>query len=179
MKLDRRWWGGVLAAAFASLHLSYIVWRTEPLSRGAFSIPSALRPAWDAYGNLSGACSGYSYFAPSVASQVIAHAEWLDQEGVPHHERRDGRAGESDLRTTAMFLMLQQLEATDMTARALGADVLQRHPEAEAVTVTLALYGVPTMEEYRGGLRPWEEVFYRAVVARRHDLRRATEGGQS
>lgn len=122
------------------------------------------------YGSLTGAGNGYSFFAPGVASQMVVTAEWIDDKRVPHSEIHDGRKGETEMRLTAMALALAKMNSNETVGRAIAAKVLNAHPETASVTVSVSLYIIPTMREFRDGSRPREQVLFRGVYVRRLDL---------
>jgi hypothetical protein len=153
---------------FVAFHLFCVVLRIAPFPKPWIS--SQILGFMNVYGSFTGAANGYSFFAPGVASQMIVNIQWLDGNGNSHKETHDGRGPETELRLTAMALALAQSNSNELLGRAFAAKVLSANPKVTSVTVSVALYVIPTMAEFRRGLMPREQVLYRGVFVRRGDL---------
>jgi hypothetical protein len=166
-----------LIFAFVAFHAFYVFTRVTPFRPPR--IPSPVKGAWESYGMLTGSATSYSFFAPSVASQMIVTNTWTNSGGNIRTEVHDGRHNEGELRLAAMALSLAQLDLTRLSARAMAADVFNRHREAKDVTVGVGVWVVPTMSQYRHGYRPFDQVFYRGTFERRRSADTATEVSNS
>ncbi len=122
------------------------------------------------YAALSGTDSAYSFFAPSVGTQLRASFELTDAEGKTSTDvLTTGTSHEADLRIgdmVAIFSMVGQ-DLQRSLAGSWAGRVLARHPEAEHVVVRLDAYDLPTMAEYREGKRPEWSPYYEAEFVRR------------
>lgn len=120
----------------------------------------------EAYGTWSGSNNNFGFFAPAVASQIrpqIAvriHGRWIPF-SLPVHST------ESQLRLHTLYSFFSVEEGQDLLARSWAAAAFRRYEQADAVSVKMQTYELPTRAKYLGGARPaWIE-FYRATFLRR------------
>ena len=119
------------------------------------------------YGALTGAERGFGFFAPEVTTEARAVFELVDAKGTTTIRRlEDGVTSESALRmysVTSQFW--QALDSGDTAIRhsmaaSLAGKMFARYPEAVQVSVKFDVYVIPTMEEFRDGVRPgWKRLY--------------------
>jgi hypothetical protein len=118
----------------------------------------------DWYGALSGADSGYGFFAPEVGSQTQAVLILTDDAGRTWTETLE----ESDNQEVRLRLgsMLSTVEEAPLRRGLLAtwaARAFGRHPEAREVIVRIEVFDVPTLAETRDGATPeWQVEFERS-----------------
>lgn len=133
-------------------------------------------PAWlvEWYATMSGAGSGYGFFAPAVGARYRARfvlrdvrgSTWtdtFDQSNSP--EARLRLAGSAD-RAFASGEAEQSAARRERLVKSWAAVMFSRHPGAASLTVIVEAYDVPTMAQYRSGQRPSWQVEYEAHVQR-------------
>lgn len=134
--------------------------------------PSARMLNW--YAIISGADSTFAFYAPNVSTPHRARFRLRDAEGTEWWDRFDATGSrEADLRlggvVDAAFMDEDVQKAHSWRndlVRSWAAAMLRRHPHAVSVTVIVEVYYVPTVADYRAGVRPsWREI-YRAEVLR-------------
>lgn len=124
------------------------------------------------YSDMTGASSGYGFFAPGVGSQLRAKFE-VFQEGVPPQEvlLETGHSQESDLRVGNIVGWFWREDSTRDLKRAMAASwagkMFGRFPKADQVVVRVESYELVSMKEYREGKRPGWKPFYRATFEHR------------
>lgn len=160
----------VLVIAFAHLGL---------VALGAFNLETPegfWAPALDFYGELSGASSGYGFFAPGVHSQVRALFEITTQEGKTKLLLEDGVIHEVDLRVGDIVDQFGNEDTDDAMkfqrtlAASLAGAVFGRHPEASAVRISLERWDPVSMEDYRKGARSTWIPLYSAQFTKHQNI---------
>jgi hypothetical protein len=105
----------------------------------------------------SGADNSYGFFAPSVSDEVELEFELSATERTWTEKLSDLFANEARQRTGTMvdiFAHVGEPEVQRSILESWAEWALARHPEAHAVRVTLKHRVMPTMAEYRDGVRP-------------------------
>lgn len=125
----------------------------------------------DYYGTLSGANSGYGFFAPRVGSQLQAVFEITDSSGKSQTvSLTDGLNREASLRVRKLIDWYWNDENNKNLQRSLAASwagkMFARYPSSASVTVRLETYHLPSMGEYKEGKRPHWRPIYRAKFER-------------
>ncbi|WP_433928626.1 hypothetical protein AB3662_34850 [Sorangium cellulosum] len=117
---------------------------------------------------LSGADSGYNFFAPSVGALPWARFQVTDARGRVNADALESGANhEADLRVrslVSLFLTEEDESLRRALAASLTGKVLARYPGAASVVVRLEICDLPSMEEYRDGKRPAWNLIYRAKL---------------
>ncbi|WP_437936567.1 hypothetical protein [Sorangium sp. So ce341] len=137
------------------------------------------RRAVKVYGLLSGADSGYSFFAPGVGSTRSASFQVNGADGeIATDVLETGVSREADIRVRNIIGMFW-LEEDQMVRRSLVASwvgkVLARHPDADSVVVQLDTFELPSMAEYREGKAAGWNLDYRAKFVHRAKFLRAQQ----
>ncbi|MGK3959778.1 hypothetical protein WMF38_42860 [Sorangium sp. So ce118] len=127
-----------------------------------------LGEALAAHSALSGADSGYNFFAPSVGALPWARFQVTEANGkVSTDALESGANHEADLRVRSIVALFMT-EEDESLRRALAASwagkVFARHPGAESVVVRLEICDLPSMKEYRDGKRPTWDLVYQAKL---------------
>ncbi|WP_437324308.1 hypothetical protein [Sorangium sp. So ce381] len=169
-----------LAMAAAAAHLGIVV-------LGALQVDlhkaGRLGQAVAYYGALSGADSGYNFFAPSVSALPWARFQVTDARGrVISDVLESGANHEADLRVrsiVALFMTEEDESLRRSLAASWAGKVLARHPGAASVIVRLDVCDLPSMQEYREGKRPTWGLIYQAklVPQRRFQAASRAKGG--
>ena len=123
------------------------------------------------YEALSGAGDSYSFFAPTVGSQLRARFVLSTAQGARSEETLEsGKSREVGLRlgelAGTIFLMAKRTDLRRAFLGALAANRFGAHPEANVVQVNIEAWDVPTMAEYRRGARPSWRSAYDATFVR-------------
>ncbi|WP_437957596.1 hypothetical protein WME76_40810 [Sorangium sp. So ce119] len=131
------------------------------------------------YGLLSGADSGYSFFAPGVGTSLSASFQLNDANGETVTDVLEtGVSREADIRVRNIIGMFR-LEEDETVRRSLVASwagkVLARHPDADSVVVQLDTLELPSMAEHREGKTAGWELNYRAKFVHHARLMRAQQ----
>ncbi|WP_437627812.1 hypothetical protein [Sorangium sp. So ce1151] len=131
------------------------------------------------YGLLSGADSGYSFFAPGVGTTLSASFQVNGADGkIASDVLETGVSREADIRVRNIIGMFW-LEEDEMVRRSLVASwagkVLARHPDADSVVVQLDTFELPSMAEYREGKTTGWELNYRAKFVHHAKLMHAQQ----
>jgi hypothetical protein len=145
---------------------------SAPAHRSGSWAPLAHVPR--SYARLSGADSQFGFYAPAVGSRYRARfilhddceATWCDsfeETNCPEARLRLGGIVESGFANGAPE---QMPELRQRLVKSWAAAMFSRHPSAVALTAVVEVYDLPTMAEYRGGLRPHWAVVYQAQVQR-------------
>ncbi|WP_437875807.1 hypothetical protein [Sorangium sp. So ce513] len=137
------------------------------------------RRALTYYGLLSGADSGYSFFAPGVGTTLSARFQVNGANGeIAADTLETGVSREADIRVKNIIGMFS-LEEDPMVRRSLVASwagkVLARHPDADSVVVRLDTFDLPSMAEYREGKSTGWTLNYRARFVHREKLLHAQQ----
>jgi hypothetical protein len=125
------------------------------------------------YGDFTGSRYSYGFFAPNIPNQVLAVVTSSNEEGVDTVEVLGAGTGEIDHRMATMMTFFTVVETDDLHAVSLAGYAFGRHPEAAEVAVSLRCYKIPSMQDYRQGVRPSADEYYRGVFARRADVEEA------
>lgn len=160
----KRFWGvtavtHLVLVALGALHVGF--WNWGPLGRDL-----------DTYGLLSGAGSSYPFFAPVVGTSIRAEFDLFDASGagVGTDRLMNGATRETNLRLSNIVEMIDEDLMNDENRHLLGASwagkIFARHPTASKLTLRVETFDLPTMQEYRGGLRYDWETIYKATYAR-------------
>ncbi|WP_437760663.1 hypothetical protein [Sorangium sp. So ce1389] len=131
------------------------------------------------YGLLSGADSGYSFFAPGVGPTLSASFQVNGANGkIAADVLETGVSREADIRVRNIIGMFW-LEEDEMVRRSLVASwagkVLARHPGADSVVVQLDTFELPSMAAYREGQTTGWKLNYRAKFVHHAKLMRAQQ----
>ncbi|WP_437680784.1 hypothetical protein [Sorangium sp. So ce131] len=163
----------VLVAAAGHLGLVIILGALQIDLRGRGPMADAIA----GYGALSGADSGYSFFAPDFGSPPMATFEVVDATGaviIDHLE--SGANTEADLRTGNVVGKFQ-LEEDQALKRSIAASwagkMFARHPGARSVVVRVDECDVAPIHVYRQGDGLRCELHYQAKFVPRAQLRAA------
>jgi hypothetical protein len=122
------------------------------------------------YGLLSGAESGYGFFATGAGSELRVRFDVIDGEGRETTTSLEEAAShEADLRIGSIIGMFQWEDDEPAMPRALAASlagkIFARHPGAYKVVVRLESFKPPTMADFRRGIRPqWTSVYAATFV---------------
>jgi len=148
---------------------------------GAFNVPltdAYFAPLYRYYGRVTGASSGYAFFAPGVGSQLRATFEVYDKQGalIATVPMEKGTNREADLRIGNIIGWFWKDSSDRAIQRSMTASwagkIFGRYPNAAEVVVLLDEYTMPSMEEYRGGKRAQWEKYYKARFARKTEAAR-------
>jgi hypothetical protein len=158
----------LLVAAF-SCHLALVVAGAAHLTRHAHGAVGRTLRFYDA---LSGAGDSYGFFAPAVGPQLRAHFMLTTPQG--DHTEETLEAGKNrevgfrlgNLAGTVYIVAKQQTDVRRAFLGALAANRLAAHPEANTVQVSIEQWAMPTMVEYRLGVRPQWRSLYDATFVR-------------
>jgi hypothetical protein len=120
-------------------------------------------PALQLYGSLSGAENGYGFFAPGVCSQVRPRFTLTDGRRVWTDRLEAGMSHEAELRVGSGLSLSSYPELWDYLGASWSATLLGRNPGADQVLVTIEAHDVPSMAEYRNGVRPSWITLYQGV----------------
>jgi hypothetical protein len=143
--------------AFALTHLALVICGATGRQLLPPSPPDfALR--W--YGAMTGADSGYGFFAPGVGPQAQATFTLHDAAGHSWTDTIDGDNQEVRLRLGSMLTNSEVESLRPGLTASWAAVMFGRHPEATRVIVRVQLYDTPTMADFRAGATPaWQTVF--------------------
>jgi hypothetical protein len=117
------------------------------------------------YDALSGAGDSYSFFAPGVGPQLRARFSLSTPQGERSEETLEsGKSREVGFRVGnlagTVYVVAQRTDLRRAFLGALAASRLGAHPEAKNVQVTIEEWVMPTMAEYRLGVRPrWGSLY--------------------
>jgi hypothetical protein len=139
-------------SALAACHLGLVglgAARLSPLP------PEGGGRALASYGAFSGSGNAYGFFAPSVASQVRADCALYDLAGGSWAggPEPDGNR-EVELRLSTLRGQLAVPEGRELLAASWATAELARRPEARLCVVQAQVYRMPSMADYRRGVRP-------------------------
>ena len=153
---------GYLWLALGAGHLALVTLGAGGVSLRELGLPGR---ALETYGGLSGANSGYGFFAPGVSSQLGARFDVALRDGATiRASLATGSSHEADIRAGNIidqFASVDDDEDEESAARvrralaaSLAGTMFGRHPEAAAVVVRLETFTPVSMEAWRGGERP-------------------------
>ncbi|MBZ5709160.1 hypothetical protein [Nannocystis pusilla] len=123
------------------------------------------------YSALTGADTGYGFFAPKVASPPTAAFTLVDVDGRAIVDSLPpGITREADIRVEDLLEVFDHRRSDDRIRARLAASwaatLFARHPQAASVTVDMGFRRTPSMAALRRGAAPrWRSV-YRARVVR-------------
>jgi hypothetical protein len=111
------------------------------------------------YDALSGAGDSYSFFAPAVGPQLRARFTLSTPQGERFEETLEsGKSREVGFRlgnlAGTVYVVSERTDLRRAFLGALAASRLGAHPEANVVEVSIEEWVMPTMDEYRVGMRP-------------------------
>ena len=159
---------GYLWLALAAGHLVLVTLGAGSVNLRELGLPGR---ALEEYGGLSGANSGYGFFAPGVGFQLGARFDVVDGDGVTTPASlATGTSHEADIRVGNIIDQFGTVEDEDdeeaaarvrrALAASLAGKVFGRHPEAVAVVVRLETFTPVSMKDWRGGERPrWSPLY--------------------
>jgi hypothetical protein len=167
----------LLITAVAGLHLVLVACGAAGLFRALAPTAPVRAVRW--YGAMSGASTGYGFFAPGVGPQVRAAFVLTDGQGRTWEDDFEaGRNQEVKLRLGSLvssFPLEQREEALRRDLLASWADaLLPRHPQAHKLQIRVEALEVPSRAEFRAGARPEWVTLYWATFTR--DQPAAAEG---
>jgi len=122
------------------------------------------------FGDLSGARYSFGFFAPDIPNPVVAVVTYRTSEGEAWEEVFGAGTRELDHRLTTMMTFFTVVDTDNLHATALAAYALGHHPEADQIDVSLKCHRLPSMEEFRNGIRPSDDEYYWARFGRRAAL---------
>jgi hypothetical protein len=157
-----------LGALAAILHLVLVALGAAHLH---FSDSGFLGRALESYATLSGANNTYPFFAPEVGSQLRARFTLINEKGERFVDTLEGSSSrETVLRLSNIIGLIADDDTDEDERRSLAGswagNILGRHPEARAVEVRLEGCDLPSMNEYRQGMRTSWTLFYEAKFLR-------------
>jgi hypothetical protein len=122
------------------------------------------------YGTLSGANTGYGFFAPGVPPDrsvtfTMTDAQgrrWTDVLQLPHNR-------EVNLQLHSVLAKIHQAPLRHAMAASWAGMMFGRHPAAVEVEVRVELCHMPTLDQYHSGQRPTWEIVYEATFGREDD----------
>ncbi|MDI1435041.1 MULTISPECIES: hypothetical protein [Polyangium] len=159
--VPRRWLIGLAAA-----HLLFV-------TLGAADMPllhvGPIGRVLSHYSDLSGAGTGYGFFAPVARDQLMLHFDLIDHEGRKTTTTLEtGGSREVDLRLSHVAAEFQydDSERRRALATALAARMFTRNPEAREVVVRAEDFESVSMEEHRNGRTPRVTPVYQAKFKR-------------
>ena len=111
------------------------------------------------YETLSGAGDSYSFFAPAVGPQLRARFVLSTPQGERSEETLEtGKSREVGFRlgnlAGTVYVVAKRTDLRRAFLGALAANCLGAHPEANLVHVSIEMWEMPTMAEFRAGVRP-------------------------
>ena len=146
----------VLVMAACACHLALVVAGAAHLTARLHGpVASGLR----FYDALSGAGDSYSFFAPAVGPELRARFVLATPQGTRSEEvlgADKNREVGFRLGTLAgtVYVLTKHTDVRRAFLGALAANRFGAHPEASRVDVSIDAWEMPTMAEYRIGLRP-------------------------
>lgn len=135
--------------ALLGLHLLLV-------TTGAFHFDAyRISPLIGTYAQLTGASSGYGFFAPGVGKGIRATFEISENGSITKLRLEPGVNREADLRVgnllNALSRHLDDEKLRRSVSASLTAKVFSDHPEAQSIRIVLETVDIATMEEYRRG----------------------------
>ena len=115
------------------------------------------------YIELSGANNNYGFFAPSVASQILAEFEIQDSSGkVIKDTLRVSNSAEVSLRVNTMLIFFRIKEGQDVLCRSWAAMKLSDYENANKVRIYIKELFIPSMISYSRGAKIYWRPIYQA-----------------
>jgi len=123
------------------------------------------------YNALSGAGDSYSFFAPTVGPQLRARFILSSPQGERSEETLEtGKSREVGFRlgnlAGTIYIAAKRTDLRRAFLGALAASSFGAHPEASHVQVNIEEWVMPTMADYRAGVRPRWRVLNDATFVR-------------
>jgi hypothetical protein len=123
------------------------------------------------YDAVSGAGDSYSFFAPAVGPELRARFILTTPQGARSEEvLGTGKSREVGLRLGTLagtvYVLAKRTDLRRAFLGALAANRLGAHPEASVVQVSIDAWEMPTMAEYRIGVRPRWRSLHEATFVR-------------
>ena len=123
------------------------------------------------YDALSGAGDSYSFFAPTVGPQLRARFTLSTPQGERSEETLEtGKSREVGFRlgnlAGTIYIAAKRTDLRRAFLGALAASSFGAHPEASHVQVNIEEWVMPTMADYRAGVRPRWRSLYDATFVR-------------
>lgn len=125
------------------------------------------------YGEFTGSGRSYTFFAPGVADSVRAEFEMYGEDGelVATDYLEPGTTREANLRVINIIETLQNdlddNRYRQLLAMSWAGKMFARHPSAASAVLKVETFDMPSMKEFREGLRyDWEPI-YQARFMRR------------
>lgn len=134
----------------------------------------------DEYSVLSGANTGYGFFAPGMGGQLRVRFDVIDAGGQKTATSLGTTASrEVDLRVGDIINRFMDSEEEPRLQRSLAASfagkIFAHHPQASKVVVHLEAFDPVSMEDFRRGVRPQWTPLYEAKFV--HHGRQTKESG--
>jgi hypothetical protein len=121
------------------------------------------------YGDLSGANTAYSFFAPSFDAVPWAVFQ-VTENGVTSTDALEtwvSHEADVRIRNAISIFSIVDDEWKGALAASLAGKMFARHPDAEAVVTQIVSYALPTMEDCRkGALADWALVYEARLAPR-------------
>jgi hypothetical protein len=166
--MQRSWILGIILCA---IHLAIVILGASG------GLPHRKQGAWVQglhwYAMMSGANSQYGFYAPSVGNNSRTRFDLQDESGQTWSDSFEAaKCAEARLRLEgADFPFMngeaqQSPELRERLVKSWAAPMFTRHPDAVALTVCVESYDVPSMSDYRAGMRPNWNLIYQAHVQR-------------
>lgn len=153
---------------FLVLHFTLVI--TGSQERKIFT-EGKLSMIEDVYSDMTGANSGFKFFAPNVGSDPRVVFEIYHKDGkVTERFMHTGRNREAELRWRGMISQFWDEADNEKMRRALTASwsgkIFARYPDSKEIVVKVQSYFLPTMEEWRKGRKPYWEDYYKVKYRR-------------
>jgi len=167
--LGKRRMQRMFLVGFFSCHIALVVAGAAHLTS---SVHGPVGRGLRFYNALSGAGDSYSFFAPTVGPQLRAGFILSTPRGEHIEETLEaGKSREVILRLRnlagTIYVVAQRPDLRRAFLGALAASRLGAHPEANRVQVDIEDWVMPTMAEYRLGVRPRWRSLHDATFVRR------------
>lgn len=162
----------LLWVLWAAAHLVLVICGACQTLPESSTNPLAQPVRW--YGGLSGANSHYGFYAPEVGDEYRATFILRDFEGSSWRDTfMENKSPEARLRlggSVEAGFANGAAEASPAARKRIvmswAASMFTRHPSAVSLDALVEAHYIPTMAEYRAGLRPEWKVVYHAQVER-------------
>jgi hypothetical protein len=142
-------WRRIVVAA-AAIHLSMAAFFSTHWQVDRF-LPAFLDRPLKIYGAYTGARTHFNFFAPTVSTQARAQFVLARADGTTYRDSLATGSGEADQRVAMMFTYYGVAEARPFLARSWAVHMLNRHPDAVAVDVSVEVLEIPTLAEIKQG----------------------------
>ena len=155
-----------IAVAAAAIHLGIAaLFSTHwPVER---HLPAPIDRPLKLYGTYTGAQTHFNFFAPGVSTQARAQFVLTRADGSQSRDVLVTGNFEANQRLAMMFTFYGVQEARPFLARAWAVHMLNRHPEAQSVDVSVEVLDIPTLAELRSGKTSrWIEIDHTRLTRR-------------